>query len=51
VGEDRADLEPLGLHEAGHTFASLLIAAGADTWCQGARPRSPGCSTAISRGR
>ena len=25
----RADLEPLGLHEARHTFASLLTAAGA----------------------
>lgn len=24
----RAGLEPLGLHEARHTFASLLIAAG-----------------------
>ncbi len=26
----RAELEPLGLHEARHTFASLLIAAGAN---------------------
>lgn len=27
-GEGRAPLEPLTLHEARHTFASILIAAG-----------------------
>ena len=43
---EKADLDPLGFHEARHTYASLMIAAGADakalaSYMGHQRPRSP----------